>query len=115
MARDALVEARLQRWAEWVSVGDGSGYATMSVLHEDWSPPTPGQRPTMKVSAGSAEVTATHRAIGRLSARQRDTVVVHYVKRGTVAEQAAMLECSDGTVHARIEQVHGVLRRDPSW
>jgi DNA-directed RNA polymerase specialized sigma24 family protein len=115
MARDAAVEARLLRWAEWVTVGDGSGYATVSVLHEQWSPPTPGRRPSIKVSPGSAQVRDTHQAIGRLTARQRDTVVVHYVKRGGIAHQAAVLGCSEATLHARIATIHRCLMADPGW
>ena len=45
-ARDERIEARLQRWARWVTVGDGSGFPTMSVLHREWTPPSPGTTPT---------------------------------------------------------------------
>jgi len=33
MARDMKIELRLLRWAAAVTVGDGSGFPTMSVLH----------------------------------------------------------------------------------
>lgn len=110
MARDPSIEARLQRWAEYVTVGDGSGYPAMSVLHPQWQPPTPGQTPTLKVSAGS-DVRETHRAIGQLSQRLANTVVMHYVIKGPIEEQARRLECAVQTVYMRIDQVHQRLAR----
>lgn len=105
MARDPKIEERLLRWAQAVTVGDGNGFPAMSVLHPQWQPPTPGQTPTLKVAAGS-DVRQTHRAIGELSLRLRNTIVVHYVVRGTIQEQARRLECAPDTVHARIEEAH---------
>ena len=111
MPRDARIEARLQRWAQWVMVGDGNGYPAVNVLSEDWSPPSGGITPTMKVSSAT-DVRATHRALVRLSQRMRNTVVVHYCMRLSVAEQAARLECSEAAVHDRIERVHRELMRE---
>lgn len=111
MARDPQIDARLMRWADAVTVGDGSGYPSVCVLDPDWSPPSPGQTPTMKVSMGGHDVRATHRAISLLSMRQRNTVVVHYVIKGSVASQAEQLECAPDTVHQRVEQVHAALAR----
>lgn len=110
MARDERVEARLQRWAQAVTVGDGSGYAAVNPLHPNWSPPTAGVRPGMKVAAvRSSDVAETHRAIGRLSVRLANTVVVHYCYRLTLAEQAERLECSLSTVGQRVEEAHRQL------
>lgn len=109
MARDEEMHRRLTEWAQWRKVGDGSGYPTMSVLHEDWSPPSPGLTPTMKVSAPSS-ARQTHRAIQTLSARMRNTVAVHYLTTLPIAEQAARLECAERTVFERIEQAQALVR-----
>ena len=108
MARDAAIEARLLRWAEAVTIGDASGYASVCTLHESWSPPVAGQRPTLKVGVAS-DVGQTHRAIGRLSLRLRNAVVVRYCYGGTIAEQAARMECEPNTVHDRVERAHQAL------
>ncbi|MBX3634019.1 MAG: hypothetical protein KF683_01250 [Rubrivivax sp.] len=109
MARDERIEARLQRWAQYVVVGDGSGYPAMSIVHPDWTPPSPGVTPAMKVHPRT-DVHETHRAIGTLSVRLRNTVVVHYCLRLPVAEQAARLECAEQTVFARVDEAHRQLR-----
>ena len=108
MARDRLIEARLQRWAQWLNVGDGSGYPVISVLHPEWQPPSPGITPTMKSVAGGDE-RSTHRAVARMSQRLANTLVVHYVMRLPVATQAERLGCTEGTVHARVDLAHRML------
>jgi DNA-directed RNA polymerase specialized sigma24 family protein len=108
MARDANIEARLQRWAVMLTVGDGSGYPVTSVLHENWQPPAPGQTPTLKVGA-SSDARQTHRAIATLSQRLANTLVVHYVMRLSLAEQAERLGCAPSTVTARIDAAHARL------
>ena len=110
MARDEQIEARLLRWAAGVTVGDGSGYSSVNPLHPNWSPPTPGMRPTMKV-AGASDVGETHRAIAQLSQRLRNTVVVHYCLRLPLAEQAERLGCAESTVVQRLQAAHGDLLR----
>lgn len=109
MARCPWIEERLQRWAQGVTVGDGSGYPAMSVIHPNWMPPSGGQTPVMK-TAPASDVRQTHRCIGRLSARLQDTVVVHYVMRPSLQDQAERLGCSVDTVHQRIERVHALMR-----
>jgi DNA-directed RNA polymerase specialized sigma24 family protein len=109
MARDNGIEERLVRWASSVTVGDGTGFPTMSVLHPEWQPPSPGVTPTMKTAPGS-DVQQTHRAIGQLSMRLRNTVVVHYCIKGSLEEQALRLDCEVVTVHARINQAHRELQ-----
>lgn len=108
-ARDQAIEARLQRWAQWVTAGDGSGFPTMSVLHPSWQPPSPGTTPTLKVAA-SSDVRQTHRALERLSLRLKNTVVVHYCHKVPLAEQARRLECAESTVVQRVALVHQLLR-----
>lgn len=109
MARDQRIEARLQRWAAAVTLGDGSGYPATCVLHAEWQPPAPGQTPTLK-SAPASDVRATHRALERLSMRLRNTIAVHYCLRLSLAEQALRLQCGESTIHARIEQAHRELQ-----
>lgn len=111
MARDAAMHARLQAWAQWVTVGDGSGYPTVSTIHPNWSPPSPGVRPMMKVAAPSS-ARQTHRAMLQVfSQRLRDTVALYYCTQLPVAEQAQRLGCVPGTVHERIEMAHRLLRQ----
>lgn len=113
MARDEAMHQRLLAWAAWVTVGDGSGFPTMSVLHQNWSPPAPGTTPSMKVSAPSS-AKQTHRIVATWSLRQRNTVVLYYCTQLPVAEQAARLECAERTVHARISAAHRALRMELS-
>lgn len=110
MARDEAMHRRLVEWAQWRMVGDGSGYPTMSVLHEDWSPPAPGQTPTLKVAAPSA-ARETHRAMAGWSARLKNTVALHYLTNLSAGEQAVRLKCAERTVYERIEQAHSLLRQ----
>lgn len=107
--RDPEIDQRLCRWAQGVTVGDGSGYPTMSVIHPEWSPPSPGVTPTLKTAAGT-DVRQTHRAVLLLSERLQATLVVFYVKRLALGEQARLLECEERTIHARIERAHQLLR-----
>ena len=108
MARIPYIEERLIRWAQGVTVGDGNGYPAMSIIHPSWQPPTPGQTPTLKVGR-SSDVKQTHVAIGALSDRTRATLVVHYILKPPLAEQALLLECQERTVHDRVERAHREL------
>lgn len=111
MARNPEIDARLRRWAEAVTGGDGSGYPVTSPLHQNWMPPSPGQLPTLKVARAS-DAQHTHQALRRLSDRLQATVVVHYVKRWSVAAQCDALQCAEATLHERIERVHAQLARE---
>ena len=106
-----VMEIRLREWASWLtSGGSGDGYAAMSVIHPDWMPPSPGTTPTMKVSTTSAHrERALHAAVLQLSRRLQATLLVHYCKRMTVADQAVMLECAEPTVHARVREAKRLL------
>lgn len=108
--KNERVEEALRRWAAAVAGGgDGSGYPTMSVLHKDWSPPAPGQTPTLKVASSSHDVMMTHQAIGQLPVRARNTVVVYYCQRLSLAEQGQQLGCQPDTVTKRIDSIHRQL------
>ena len=108
MARDQRMEERLQRWAQAVTVGDGSGFPVMSVLHPEWQPPSPGITPTMKTAAAS-DARETHRALKTLSQRLQNTVAVHYCMKLPLDVQAQRLGCAVDTVHGRIEAAHRAL------
>ena len=110
MARNEMVEKRLREWAQWMKVGDGSGYPTKSTLHPNWSPPASGQVPSMKTNAPSS-ARSTHRAIQALSERLQDTLVLHYVTNLPVADQAVRLGCTRQTVDQRICTAHRMLHR----
>lgn len=101
-----VMEDRLREWAAWLtSGGSGDGYASMSVIHPDWMPPSPGTTPTLKLGKASAQrERALHEAVQQLSRRLQATLLVHYCKRLDVAEQAAMLECAEATVHQRVRE-----------
>jgi DNA-directed RNA polymerase specialized sigma24 family protein len=112
MARDAVIEARLQRWAEAVTVGNGSGYPVTNVLHQSWSPPSPGVTPSMKVSAMHIDARATGAAVARLKPKLQAVVRMHYVKRWPLAAMAAALKCAESTVVARLDAAHQALHAD---
>ena len=109
MARDERIDALLREWAQYLDSGDGSGFSTMSVLHQDWTPPGGGVLPTLKVARRST-VWRTHAAVGQLSIRLRNTLVVHYVLKLKLEEQAQRLECAVSTVHQRVIEAHRLLR-----
>lgn len=104
---ELVIEHRLQEWAAWVTVKGGNGYPVTNVLHQSWMPPAPGTTPTLKAMAGKhGRVRETHRAIGLLSVRLANTVVVHYCfgLRGQAAAQR--LQCAESTVRHRIREAH---------
>jgi DNA-directed RNA polymerase specialized sigma24 family protein len=108
MSSDDDMHQRLCRWAQAVTVGDGSGYPSTSVLHASWQPPAVGQLPSIKVAPHS-DVGVTHRAIAAMSERLIATVVVHYVLRPPIELQAQMLGCSVPTVYQRAVRVRKIL------
>ena len=117
MARIQAMEERLQRWALALTVGDGSGYPVKSVLHPSWQPPSPGVTPTLKTASATSDVRQTHAAVTRLAEKSEClfvTVHVHYILRGTTAQQAEMLAnfghpCQPATVATRVEAAHRAL------
>jgi DNA-directed RNA polymerase specialized sigma24 family protein len=108
MARDAAIEARLLRWAEYMKSGDGSGYPVRNVLDENWSPPAPGATPSMRTCPMN-DARQTDRLVRKLSERLQATLVAHYIKRMPAALAAVELECMPDTVTARIEAAHRAL------
>ncbi|HMY99245.1 MAG TPA: hypothetical protein PLU79_06290 [Burkholderiaceae bacterium] len=99
---DAM-ESRLQRWAEWMELGETCGYSRTNVLHESWSPPAPGRAPTPRVVRGT-DARDTHRAICTLSMRLQETLHAVYVRRLRGEFAAQQLECSAETVPQRVRE-----------
>ena len=109
MAKIERIERMLVAWAQAVTVGDGSGFPTKSVLHPSWSPPSGGVLPAMKAQvSGSAR--RTHRLLASvLTGKQLAAVVAHYCIKGTMAHQAQLLDCAEATVVLRVEAAHAAL------
>lgn len=108
MAQIEWVDRRLREWAQWLAVGDGSGYASVCTLSKDWSPPTPGTTPTLKVSRSSQAV-QTHRAVMGLSERLQMTLKLHYCTQLSAQERALRLECQVVTLEKRLWAAHAAL------
>jgi DNA-directed RNA polymerase specialized sigma24 family protein len=109
MARDETIEARLWRWAEAVKGGkDVHGYPVKCTLHPDWSPPSPGMTPTLKVAPAS-DVRQTHALVLQLSERMQATLSAHYIYRMSMAQAGEMLGCRPDTVKDRVEAAHRQL------
>lgn len=106
-----VMETRLREWGAWLTRGgSGDGYATKSVLHPSWMPPSPGQLPTMKVSHdNSRRERALHAHIVVLSERMQSTLIAVYVKRLTQADLTDTLQCQESTVRARVGEAKRLL------
>jgi DNA-directed RNA polymerase specialized sigma24 family protein len=111
MAMIEAIDLRLWRWGEAVkNGGDGSGYPIKSTLHEDWSPPSPGMTPSMKVVPAS-DARQTHGLVRCLSPKQQASLIAHYVKRMTHQQAAEAMQCQPDTVKDRIEAAHREIAR----
>jgi len=109
---DTIIDERLQRWASWAAGGDSAGFPRVNVLHPSWMPPSPGMTPTLRSTRGSGQALATQAAVAALSLKLRNTVVLHYCKRLSLAQHAAELGCAPSTVTARLAQARRQLWRD---
>ena len=108
MARDADIERLLRDWAQWRTVGDGSGYPRTSMLHPEWMPPAKGQTPCIKLGAPS-RCREVDRALRGLSERLQETVTLYYCTQLPLADQAARLGCQVEAIHQRIRRAHRLL------
>ena len=100
-----IMQQRLCEWGAWMTrSGGGDGYPMTSVLHPSWTPPAPGQTPTLRAGGGSRDhqPRELHRLIQTLSGRLQATLIAVYVKRMPIAELVRALECQASTVRARI-------------
>lgn len=104
--RAEAVDARLHQWAQWVSTrGASAGYPAINTLHQNWQPGRGmGRLPASSGGAMHVRERMTHEAIASLTVKLSDAVVVHYVKRGSVEQQAEQLGCAVSTVHARVRE-----------
>lgn len=115
MSNDTLsvdvIEARLQAWAAWRrGGGSADGYPRKSVLHPSWSPPAPGQLPSMPMPRRECVVEGLmDEAVRSLSGRLQDTVTAVYVMRSSVAEQVRLLECQEATVRFRVREAKRLI------
>ncbi len=108
---DAL-ESRLLAWGAWLgSGGRGEGFPRTNILHKNWLPPAAGSRPGVVV-AGSANTQEreVQAAVGQLSVRLANALVLHYVYRMPVPEAALRQECALATAYARVEEGRRRLR-----
>lgn len=99
-----VIEAKLQAWAAWRrSGGAADGYPRKSVLHPSWSPPAPGQLPSMPMPRRDSGIEGLmDEAVASLSVRLQDTLTAVYIMRAPVVEQVALLGCQESTVRARV-------------
>lgn len=111
MARDEAMHMLLLHWGQALTMGDGSGYPTLSTLHPDWSPPSPGTTPTLKVSHLSADVRRVHAVVQLMSRTLAETLVLVYgFPTLGLAEHARRLGKSESTVRQRVESAQHALR-----
>lgn len=106
------IERRLQQWAAWLCCSQKSsgGFPCTNVLHPSWMPPTPGSRPTLKAGGQSdRQEIAMHNAVSQLSIRLRNTLVVVYVQKLSVADRELNLSCQASTIRARVAAAKAAL------
>jgi DNA-directed RNA polymerase specialized sigma24 family protein len=106
-----VMEQRLREWGAWMNRGaSADGYATKSVLHPSWMPPTAGQLPNMTVSYGTDRPERQlHGHIHALSDRMQATLVAVYVKRLSGATLLNAVQCQESTVRARVIEAKRLL------
>lgn len=107
-----LADKALREWSYWVRGGRVvDGFPRCNVLHKSWMPPAPGVRPMMSVSRARDDSMqrVVHQALGMLSVKLANTVVVHYCYRLSVADQCSKLGCAPSTLHHRLQAVREVV------
>lgn len=101
---DAM-ERRLREWGSWLAAGCSTtgGYPTKSVLHPEWSPPSSGSRPAMKVATvRDNRERAVHAVVCAMSHRLQQTLIVQYVINVSLEERLTRLGCGKATLYARV-------------
>jgi RNA polymerase sigma-70 factor (sigma-E family) len=126
-AEDLLQTVLARVWNRWpqISRGDDPEAYLRRVLYTTyltwWRRRWRGEVPTAEPPDGadlldladsSAARDAVRRALARLSDRQRAVVVLRFVEDRSVAETAALLGCTDGTVKTQTSRALAVLRTD---
>jgi RNA polymerase sigma-70 factor (ECF subfamily) len=92
----------LNRYRNWARSWSRIMTRTPAVLEEVAAPADPEP---------SEHLEALRRAIGRLPARQRQVVLMHYLEETTVNEVAALLSITPKAVEGRLYQARRTLRR----
>ena len=113
MARIDWVDRRLQQWAQWLTTGDGAGYARCNPLHPTWSPPTAAShRPTTTANPQANHARQTHAAILRLSPQAQTALLLHYCAGIPPHAQAQQQACNLKALQARLRKAHARLAAD---
>jgi len=127
-AEDLLQTALAATWRHWGRVadaGDPEGYVRKAMLrtYVSWwrrrwrsEVPTeqlPEQTQHSDLAGEQAGRDAVRRALAGLSRQQRAVVVLRYAEDRSVAETAALLNCSPGTVKVQASRALARLRVDP--
>jgi RNA polymerase sigma-70 factor (sigma-E family) len=124
-AEDLLQTALASAWRRWARIDDPEAYVRrvlfttyLSWWRRRWRREYPASNPPESLSAGdvAAEMAtrdAVRRALARLSPQQRAVVVLRYLEDLSVADTAAALGCSTGTVKVQAGRALAHLRGDP--
>jgi RNA polymerase sigma-70 factor (sigma-E family) len=125
-AEDLLQIALARSWQHWgrIAQGNPEGYIRrvlfttyLSWWRRHWRAEVPSAAPperasTDDVAAGFASRDGLHRALAGLTRRQRAVIVLRYVEDRSVADTAALLGCSEGTVKTLAFRALNTLRAD---
>lgn len=110
MAKIEAMETRLLNWARWVLTKGGGvlGFASvnlakaaMGITREPYA--------EAPIPTNAIEASETDDAIAKLPSQLRETVVSHYVGRGTLDERLRKLCCAKSTYHERIDRAHRLM------
>lgn len=126
-AEDLLQTVLAKAWRHWRRIADGSpeAYVRQAMVNtyitwwrRRWRAEVPASAPPDRgvdadLAGESADRDAVRRALARLTRQQRAIVVLRYVEDLSVAETAAVLGCSPGTVKTLASRALAVLRTDP--
>ncbi len=127
-AEDLLQVALARSWRHWgrIAEGNAEGYvrrvlftAYLSGWRRQGRVEVPSAAPPERasgedVAAESARRDGLRRALAGLTRRQRAVVVLRYVEDRSVADTAALLGCSEGTVKTLAFRALATLRADPT-
>jgi RNA polymerase sigma-70 factor (sigma-E family) len=124
-AEDLLQTSLASAWRRWSRIDDPDAYVRrvlfttyLSWWRRRWRGEYPAASPpeitaSNDVEAETATRDAVRRALARLSPQQRAVVVLRYLEDLSVADTAAILGCSSGTVKVQAGRALAHLRDDP--